>query len=233
LLHFSSLYLLHFRTPFLLGFEVLTAVSMKIAVFWVVAPCSLVEVYQRFRGPCYLHHQGESQQTAIFAFPSLQRTSTRRTSEYCLGTFTAVNLFISVSPVECSVCHYSPSAFSSLSFIQKVNALQCSISHFGLYDLSTSPSSYKIRNHLVCTLIYVVNYVFVCIIHWAYIRKYLSVNWSRNRSSWASELLRINGQVMHTNRSTTTEFHSIDRWIGPVFVVSDGPDRVRQTRSCS
>jgi hypothetical protein len=32
------------------GFEVLTAVSMKIAVFWVVAPCSLVEVYQRFRG---------------------------------------------------------------------------------------------------------------------------------------------------------------------------------------
>jgi hypothetical protein len=37
------------------GFEVLTAVSMKIAVFWVVAPCSLVEVYQRFRGPCCLH----------------------------------------------------------------------------------------------------------------------------------------------------------------------------------
>jgi hypothetical protein len=31
-----------------LGFEVLTAVSMKIAVFWVVAPCSLVEVYQRY-----------------------------------------------------------------------------------------------------------------------------------------------------------------------------------------
>jgi hypothetical protein len=27
------------------GFEVLTAVSMTIAVFWVVAPCSLVEVY--------------------------------------------------------------------------------------------------------------------------------------------------------------------------------------------
>jgi hypothetical protein len=34
------------------GFEVLTAVSTKMAVFWVVAPCSLVEVYQRFRGPC-------------------------------------------------------------------------------------------------------------------------------------------------------------------------------------
>jgi hypothetical protein len=30
--------------------------SDKMAVFWVVAPCSLVEVYQRFRGPCGLHH---------------------------------------------------------------------------------------------------------------------------------------------------------------------------------
>jgi hypothetical protein len=29
------------------------------AVFWVVAPCSLVEVYQRFRGPYCLHHQGD------------------------------------------------------------------------------------------------------------------------------------------------------------------------------
>jgi hypothetical protein len=33
------------------------AVSTKMAVFWVVAPCSLVEVYQRFRGPCCLHYQ--------------------------------------------------------------------------------------------------------------------------------------------------------------------------------
>jgi hypothetical protein len=30
-------------------FEVLTAVGTKMAVFWVVAPCSLVEIYQRFR----------------------------------------------------------------------------------------------------------------------------------------------------------------------------------------
>jgi hypothetical protein len=28
------------------------------AVFWVLAPCSLVEVYQSFRGPCCIHHQG-------------------------------------------------------------------------------------------------------------------------------------------------------------------------------
>jgi hypothetical protein len=31
------------------GFEVLMAVSTKMAVFWVVAPCSLVEVYQRIK----------------------------------------------------------------------------------------------------------------------------------------------------------------------------------------
>jgi hypothetical protein len=29
----------------------------KIALFWVVASCSLVDVYRRFRGPCCLHHQ--------------------------------------------------------------------------------------------------------------------------------------------------------------------------------
>jgi hypothetical protein len=38
------------------GFEVLTAVNMKMTVFWVVVPCSLVEVYRRFRGACYVHH---------------------------------------------------------------------------------------------------------------------------------------------------------------------------------
>jgi hypothetical protein len=32
--------------------------SMKMAVFWVIAPCSLVQVYRRFRGACCLHHQG-------------------------------------------------------------------------------------------------------------------------------------------------------------------------------
>jgi hypothetical protein len=34
---------------------------MKMAVFWVVVPCSLVEVYRRFRGPCCFHNQGDEQ----------------------------------------------------------------------------------------------------------------------------------------------------------------------------
>jgi hypothetical protein len=36
-----------------------TSVLMKMDVFWVVAPCSLVEVYRSFRGPCCRHHQGD------------------------------------------------------------------------------------------------------------------------------------------------------------------------------
>jgi hypothetical protein len=36
-----------------------TKVKMKMAVFRVVVLCSLVEVYQHFRGTSYLHHQGD------------------------------------------------------------------------------------------------------------------------------------------------------------------------------
>jgi hypothetical protein len=32
---------------------------MKMAVFWVVAPCSLVEIYSRFEGTWCLRHQGD------------------------------------------------------------------------------------------------------------------------------------------------------------------------------
>jgi len=31
----------------------------QVEVFWVVTPCSVVVRYQRFRGPCCLHLQGE------------------------------------------------------------------------------------------------------------------------------------------------------------------------------
>jgi hypothetical protein len=55
------------------GTEVLTAVRTNMALFWVVAPCSLVDVYQRFRGPCSLHHQSE--QNAIALIMEAARTS--------------------------------------------------------------------------------------------------------------------------------------------------------------
>jgi hypothetical protein len=36
-------------------FKVLKAASKNMAVFWVVAPCSLVEIHRRFRGSWFLH----------------------------------------------------------------------------------------------------------------------------------------------------------------------------------
>jgi hypothetical protein len=57
------------------GFEVLTAVSTKMAIFWVVAPCSLVEDYQRFRGPCCLHHQGDASSTRLLALQPRRQPS--------------------------------------------------------------------------------------------------------------------------------------------------------------
>jgi hypothetical protein len=38
------------------------AMSTRITVFSVVASCSLVEVYLRFKGTCCLHHQGDDDQ---------------------------------------------------------------------------------------------------------------------------------------------------------------------------
>jgi hypothetical protein len=51
-----------------LRFKVLTAASMKTAVFWVVLPCSLIEPYRRFRGACCLHHQGMTFTVAVSIF---------------------------------------------------------------------------------------------------------------------------------------------------------------------
>jgi hypothetical protein len=48
----------HYQPTILGRFEVLTAASMKVAVVWLLALYSVVEVYQRFRGACCLHHQG-------------------------------------------------------------------------------------------------------------------------------------------------------------------------------
>jgi hypothetical protein len=49
-------------------FQVLTALSLNMTVFWDVAPCSLVEVDRHFRGAYGLHHQGDElgQVSALF-----------------------------------------------------------------------------------------------------------------------------------------------------------------------
>jgi hypothetical protein len=54
---------------YLVRFHVLKAASMKMTVFWDVAPCSLVEVYRRFRGVPIV----------IFRFTYLLNTFQKRT----------------------------------------------------------------------------------------------------------------------------------------------------------
>jgi hypothetical protein len=50
---------------------------VKMAVFWVLAPCNLKEVYRRFRGVCCLHHQGdESHETTRHDNPEVSHLHT-------------------------------------------------------------------------------------------------------------------------------------------------------------
>jgi hypothetical protein len=60
------------------------------AVFRVVEPCSLVEVYQRFRGPCSLHHQGDEIRSAVLDL--LVRTDGRTTGQ--TDTTMAIGVFL-------------------------------------------------------------------------------------------------------------------------------------------
>jgi hypothetical protein len=39
-------------------FQVPTATSIKMSVFWGIAPCGLRDIGHRLRGPYCLHHQG-------------------------------------------------------------------------------------------------------------------------------------------------------------------------------
>jgi hypothetical protein len=51
-------------------FQVLMATSTKMAVFWGIAPSSLVEVYRRFRGACCLHHHSSLWRQSSSYLPS-------------------------------------------------------------------------------------------------------------------------------------------------------------------
>jgi hypothetical protein len=50
---------LHKIESVIVRFQVLTAASMKFRVFWDILPHSQIDVDQRFRGACCLHHQGD------------------------------------------------------------------------------------------------------------------------------------------------------------------------------
>jgi hypothetical protein len=52
----------------ILAIQVLTAVRTKLAVFWVVAPCSLVEVSLKCQQTFTRLHGATTQKAAIFVF---------------------------------------------------------------------------------------------------------------------------------------------------------------------
>jgi hypothetical protein len=68
----------------------------KIAVFWVEAPCSLVEGYQLFRGPCSIPHQGalmmEAARTSETLVNFYQTTRRYNTEDSHLRTHSRENL---------------------------------------------------------------------------------------------------------------------------------------------
>jgi hypothetical protein len=63
-------------------FQVLTAASMKMTVFWDVAPCSLVEIYRRFRGAYCLYRFVLMMEAASMFETSSANHSARRLACY-------------------------------------------------------------------------------------------------------------------------------------------------------
>jgi hypothetical protein len=66
--------LLNFEVP-IMRFEILSAVNMlmmMMAVFWDVAPCSLVDVYRRFRGKLPDYTAQHSRRQVIFILAAVR-----------------------------------------------------------------------------------------------------------------------------------------------------------------
>jgi hypothetical protein len=63
-------------------------------VFRVVAPCSLVEIYQSFRGPCCLHHQGDRPDGGGSSKFSSRQGTAFATSRPALGSTATGNSFL-------------------------------------------------------------------------------------------------------------------------------------------
>jgi hypothetical protein len=61
--------------------------NMKMTVFWDVAPCSLVEIYRRFRGACPLHHQRD--ESSVDFYQTTRRNITEDSHQFTVFSFRA------------------------------------------------------------------------------------------------------------------------------------------------
>jgi hypothetical protein len=71
--------------------QVLMASSIKMAIFWGVAPCNLLDTDRHFRGAYCLHHQGDCTLTMgqvstseLSITTTLQGTTSQKTVIFCL-----------------------------------------------------------------------------------------------------------------------------------------------------
>jgi hypothetical protein len=84
-----------------------TTTTLLIAVFWIVAPFSLVHIYQRFRGPCCLHHHGAQMMEAARTSETLvnfyQTTWSYNPEDSHLHTHCCENLKSSLTTLLCCI----------------------------------------------------------------------------------------------------------------------------------
>jgi hypothetical protein len=98
-------------TKVLMIFKVLTEASVKMVVFWPFAPCTLVEVYRRFRGACCLNPSGDNSSHWLWSLqaPLKRRKTSTRVQDATSGKsaifkmFDGVLLHDSFTPNDCSV----------------------------------------------------------------------------------------------------------------------------------
>jgi hypothetical protein len=79
-------------------YQVLTAANMKMILFWYVTPCSLVEVYRRFR---YAHRSDcggrNTSETSVNFYQTIRRVTFQKTVIFMLS-------FSSVLSKSCHSC---------------------------------------------------------------------------------------------------------------------------------
>jgi hypothetical protein len=122
------------------------------AVFWVVAPCSLIEIYLRFRGVCCLHHQASK------LLPDYTALQPRRQPSSCIFYFNifgyqlqTVNSEIptTVWQHECISCSVIETAVSIL--VQRGLRTKFSIHFATPKKYETGPQTHKQTGMELCT----------------------------------------------------------------------------------
>jgi hypothetical protein len=119
--------------------QVFKAMSMKMAVSWVVAPCRLVQVYQRFGGLYCLHHQGDhhlgesvqTSETSVILHQSTRRYNPEEShvpNTKHLTTWSDIMLimkllFVHCAPFACCFLSYGPNIHLRSSFLALLYSL--------------------------------------------------------------------------------------------------------------